>query len=56
MGRLAPQKRFDVLLRAFARIAPRYPDWNLRIVGNGPERGRLEVSATKLGVDSQVSA
>jgi GalNAc-alpha-(1->4)-GalNAc-alpha-(1->3)-diNAcBac-PP-undecaprenol alpha-1,4-N-acetyl-D-galactosaminyltransferase len=54
MGRLVPVKGFDVLLQAFARCAPSYPDWILRIVGDGPERGRLQALADKLGISPRV--
>jgi glycosyltransferase involved in cell wall biosynthesis len=40
-GRLAPAKRVDVLLDAFAAIAPRRPDWDLAIAGSGPLEAEL---------------
>ena len=54
IGRLSPEKGFDVLVRAFARIAPWYPDWTLRILGTGPQRGQLEDLADSLGVRDNV--
>ncbi len=42
VGRLARQKGFDVLVRAFAELHAEAPEARLRIAGDGPERGRLE--------------
>lgn len=42
VGRLAPVKRFDVLIDQFAETRRRLPDAVLTIVGEGPERRRLE--------------
>ena len=50
VGRLNRQKGFDVLLDAFARFAPRYPDWRLVILGEGPERDALTRQADSLGL------
>ena len=54
MGRLSPEKGFDVLIRAFAQLAPWYPDWTLHILGTGPQREQLEELAERLGVRDNV--
>jgi glycosyltransferase involved in cell wall biosynthesis len=54
MGRLAPDKGFDVLLRAFARIAERFREWQLLIIGDGSLRGELQRLAHELALDDQV--
>jgi glycosyltransferase involved in cell wall biosynthesis len=40
-GRLASEKRVDLLLRAFVAIAPDCPRWSLVIAGDGPLREPL---------------
>jgi glycosyltransferase involved in cell wall biosynthesis len=41
-GRLEHQKGFDLLIDAFAEIAPSVPEWELCIAGAGSLRGELE--------------
>lgn len=41
-GRLAPEKRVDLLVSAFVRLAPERPTWDLVLMGDGPERDRLK--------------
>lgn len=53
-GRLAPQKGVDVLLEALAIVLPERPDWFAEIVGDGPERTRLERLAASLGAEGRV--
>ncbi|AFO59068.1 MULTISPECIES: glycosyltransferase family 4 protein [unclassified Natrinema] len=41
-GRLAEHKNVDLLLEAFDRVADSVPDATLGVIGDGPERDRLE--------------
>ena len=54
-GRLDVEKGAGLLLRAFARFHADVPSARLHIVGQGPERRRLEESARSLGVESSVT-
>lgn len=38
VGRLVPQKAFDLSIRAFGLIAAKHPDWRYVILGDGPCR------------------
>ncbi len=49
-GRLTPQKGFDRLLPAWAEVARKHPDWELRIFGGGKLRRRLERRIEELGI------
>lgn len=42
VGRLHPQKGFDILIRAMVKVNSLYPDWHLDIYGEGNERQNLE--------------
>jgi glycosyltransferase involved in cell wall biosynthesis len=53
-GRLAVEKRFDLLLEAFARCAGSRPEWRLVIAGNGPLRDELVHRAERLGIGERV--
>jgi GalNAc-alpha-(1->4)-GalNAc-alpha-(1->3)-diNAcBac-PP-undecaprenol alpha-1,4-N-acetyl-D-galactosaminyltransferase len=39
--RLSPEKRVDLLVRAFARISGDFPEWDLDIYGDGPLRDSI---------------
>jgi len=53
LGRLNPQKGFDVLIRAFARLDPALGA-RLTIVGGGPERPALERLAEEMKLGDRV--
>ncbi|MBQ0863055.1 MULTISPECIES: glycosyltransferase family 4 protein [Streptomyces] len=53
-GRLAPAKRYDVLVRAFAEVVRERPDWGLRIYGHGREENKLRKLIDELGLYNHV--
>ncbi|MDD4953234.1 MAG: glycosyltransferase family 4 protein [Desulfovibrionaceae bacterium] len=54
VGRLYPQKAYDLLLNAFAVTAKVHPEWSLCIAGDGPLKAALEGQARELGLDGRV--
>ena len=54
IGRLAEQKGYDVAVRALPQILAAEPGAVLVVLGEGPERGRLEALARELGVGEAV--
>lgn len=50
VGRLEPQKRFDLLMEACARLRTRYPKLRLLIAGEGSVRAELEATIARLGI------
>jgi len=54
VARLVPQKGHRHLFEAFARLHQRFPEWRLRVVGDGPEGQRLRDLADHLGIAGAV--
>ena len=54
VAQLRPQKALHVLIEAFRRIRRRFPDAQLVIVGDGPDRPRLEGVAEAADLDGSV--
>lgn len=54
VGRLGEEKQFDLLIRAFAALAPRFPDWDLAVIGEGVERDALATQAAEAGLVGRV--
>ena len=54
LGRLAPQKGFDLALKAFAQVEKALPRARLMIVGEGVEESSLKQLAVSLGIAEKV--
>ena len=54
LGTLKPWHGLDVLVDAFARLHARHPDCRLLIVGEGPERERIEAAIKERNIGSAV--
>ena len=54
MGRLISTKQFDVLIRVFAKLAARFPNWALTIWGDGPMRESLQAQIDGAGLTARV--
>ncbi|WP_194712678.1 glycosyltransferase family 4 protein [Noviherbaspirillum soli] len=54
VGRLSYQKNFPLLIDVFARLAPRNPDWDLVILGAGPDHEALRAQAAERGLSERV--
>jgi glycosyltransferase involved in cell wall biosynthesis len=50
VGRLIATKRHDTLIKSYAKIRHLYPEWRLRIVGEGPLRDELSALCEELGM------
>ncbi|MVO89569.1 glycosyltransferase [Streptomyces sp. p1417] len=53
-GRLAPVKRYDLLIRAFDKVRRERPDWRLRIYGGGKQKDKLRKLIDDLGLYNHV--
>lgn len=55
LARLAPEKRIDILIRAFAKLVGRHPEARLTIAGTGESEAELRQLATAEGLDEVVA-
>lgn len=54
VGRLAPQKRFDRLIDAFALLAGKYPAWHVDIFGKGEDEKKLRQQIDRHGLVERI--
>lgn len=55
IGRLDHQKGFDILIDSFATLAARFPDWDVVIFGQGPDRTALLDRIALHGLEGRIS-
>lgn len=55
VGRLAPQKGYDILLLAFSLVLQEFPEAHLTLIGEGPEKSDLQRLACSLQVADAVT-
>lgn len=55
VGRLVPEKDHQSLIEAFATLAPDFPDWDLRIIGEGELRAPLERQVMAHGLQDRIA-
>ena len=55
VGRLEAQKGFDLLIDAFAAVAPTHPGWTLDIWGTGPDEAALRTRCDARDIADRVS-
>ena len=55
IGRLAPEKNWDTLLKAFAKVYEKHPNARLVVIGDGTARPGLETLASELEITDHVT-
>jgi glycosyltransferase involved in cell wall biosynthesis len=54
VGRFVPAKGFDHMVQIFARAADEIPDWDLIILGDGPDRDAIAAQVRELGLQDRI--
>jgi 1,2-diacylglycerol 3-alpha-glucosyltransferase len=55
VGRLAPEKNWETLLQAFAKVYPEHPNLRLVLIGDGTAKESLQELASDLGIAERVT-
>lgn len=54
VGRLAYQKNYPMMFRAFAHIHQEFPDYKLFVYGDGPQKDEIRDSIHQLGMEDNI--
>lgn len=55
VGGFQPWHGLDLLIESFSRVLAEYPDAELLLIGDGPERESIEARAAELGISGRVT-
>lgn len=50
LARLMPQKRIDLMIRVWAKLAKDFPDWQVKVLGDGMLKPQLELMVEGFGL------
>lgn len=50
LARLMPQKRIDLMIEVWAKLAKDFPNWQVKVLGDGMLKDKLESMTERLGV------
>ena len=50
LARLMPQKRIDLMIEVWAKLAKEFPEWSVKVLGEGMLRPQLEKNIRTLGL------
>lgn len=53
LGRLSDEKQIDKIINVFSKVAPDYPNWDLRLYGDGLIRQQLKGQIYSLGLQNR---
>lgn len=54
-GRYTPQKGYDFLIHAWAPVARKHPEWELKICGTGQSKSRLQARIDEEGIGDRTT-
>lgn len=54
VGRLAYQKNYPMMFRAFTKVHHDFPDWQLVVYGNGPQKDEIRGVIERLGMEGHI--
>lgn len=55
VGNCTPQKNFPELVEIWSRIAPKHPEWQLKIVGGGYQKADLAKKIESMGLEHSIA-